>query len=225
MYQEFLLNKSSKRVFSLVILLLFANTIFADHISRGKKIVDIFCQKQKLENLNIKTIKDNEILKYCHNIDIEDIKDIRVYLQDKSKNNQNLPSIFPIPKDTRCPVCGMAINLYPKWSAMITTKDRKIYFDGIKDMMKYYLDRASFHFDRDKIIYMVVKEFYHLKDIDAKIAWYVIGSDVRGPMGAELIPFKSKDEAKIFMQDHHGKKIIRFNDITLHLIKSLRLYR
>ena len=31
-------------------------------------------------------------------------------------------------------------------------------------------------------------------------AFYVIGSNVYGPMGEELIPFKNEDEAKKFMK-------------------------
>lgn len=223
MFQEFLLSsKTNKRFYPLIIIVIFSSTLFANHISRGEKIVNIFCQKEKLKSLNIKNLTKDEILKYCHDIDLEDTKDIKAYLSEQNITHKNLPQISPIPKDARCPVCGMAINLYPKWSSLITTKDKRYYFDGVKDMMKYYLDKASFHYNRDRITNIVVREFYHFKDIDAKSAWYVIGSEIRGPMGNELIPFKSKKDAKTFMQDHHGKKIVRFSEITLSLIKSLK---
>ena len=45
-------------------------------------------------------------------------------------------------------------------------------------------------------------------------AFFVVGSDVHGPMGNEFIPFKNIQDAKVFKIDHHGRKIIKFTDIT-----------
>ena len=67
-----------------------------------------------------------------------------------------------------------------------------------------------------------VKDYYSLKWFSAKDAFYIIGSDVYGPMGHELIPFESKGAAESFLKDHHGKEIITFGDITPELIDSLR---
>ncbi len=194
-----------------IVVFVVATALFASHIKRGEKIYNLFCQKKQLQA--IKPLTTAAILRYCHNIDKDDAKDVLAYLHTK-KANITLPTITP-PKNARCPVCGMAISLYPNWSAMMIIGGKKIYFDGVKDMMKYYLDLASYHYDRKRVSQMVVKEFYHLQPIDAKKAFYVIGSDVRGPMGDEFIPFKSLKEAQTFMQDHHGKKILRFNEITL----------
>jgi nitrous oxide reductase accessory protein NosL len=36
-----------------------------------------------------------------------------------------------------------------------------------------------------------------------------------------LIPFLTLDEAKKFLQDHEGKKILRFDQITEDTIRSL----
>ncbi len=42
-----------------------------------------------------------------------------------------------------------------------------------------------------------------------------------GPMGHEPIPFEKEDDAKKFLKEHKGKKILRFQDITLKLLWSL----
>lgn len=47
---------------------------------------------------------------------------------------------------------------------------------------------------------------------------FVIGSNVMGPMGDELIPFKDENSANEFSKDHFGKKIVKFNEITLDTI-------
>ena len=57
--------------------------------------------------------------------------------------------------------------------------------------------------------------------MEAQSALYVIGSDVLGPMGHELLPFKDKEAAQEFLEDHKGKALIRFQEVTPALIESL----
>ena len=57
--------------------------------------------------------------------------------------------------------------------------------------------------------------------IDANTAYFVIGSDVYGPMGRELIPLVSKSDAEAFKKDHKGRRILRFEDINTGIIKKL----
>jgi nitrous oxide reductase accessory protein NosL len=57
--------------------------------------------------------------------------------------------------------------------------------------------------------------------IDAKRAFFVIGSDVYGPMGRELIPFQKESDAGVFLTDHHGLSIVPFERIKPTMIKKL----
>ncbi len=66
-----------------------------------------------------------------------------------------------------------------------------------------------------------VTEHYEVKRIDARAAWFVIGSDVLGPMVHELIPLASRADAEEFMRDHHGKRILRFDQVTRELPAKL----
>lgn len=66
---------------------------------------------------------------------------------------------------------------------------------------------------RENIKKILVTDYYSQKAIDGTKAYYVIRSDVYGPMGHEFIPFASKEDAKTFKKDHFGKKIIEFKDI------------
>jgi nitrous oxide reductase accessory protein NosL len=59
-----------------------------------------------------------------------------------------------------------------------------------------------------------VTEYYGLSRVDARDAWYVVGSDLLGPMGHELIPFDSRAAAEEFMRDHDGRRILRFEEVT-----------
>jgi nitrous oxide reductase accessory protein NosL len=129
----------------------------------------------------------------------------------------------PAPTDT-CPVCGMFVSKYPEWVATVLYKDGHAHhFDGAKDMFKYLLDMPKWapgHQAKD-IETIAVTEYYALQKIDAKEAFYVIGSDVYGPMGHELIPLANMDEAKEFMQDHKGVKIMRFDQVKMELLLNL----
>jgi nitrous oxide reductase accessory protein NosL len=40
-------------------------------------------------------------------------------------------------------------------------------------------------------------------------------------MGRELIPFKKGADAKEFKKDHQGKSVLKFNEITNEMVKSL----
>jgi len=88
-------------------------------------------------------------------------------------------------------------------------------------MMKFYIFDGDFPYDRQKIESIFVTDFYTLEAIPAKKAWYVIGSEVYGPMGNELIPFKDKASAENFMKDHKGERILRFDEITGKIVMGL----
>ena len=126
--------------------------------------------------------------------------------------------------DDKCPVCGMFVAKYENWIAHIHYKDgTDVYFDGVKDMMKYLFDIKKYHPDKDKanIEAVHVTDYYNVFMFNGYEAYYVVGSDVSGPMGKELIPFKKESEAKEFMGDHKGKKILKFKEITPEILENL----
>jgi nitrous oxide reductase accessory protein NosL len=129
-----------------------------------------------------------------------------------------------VPTGAKCPVCGMFVAKFPDWTATARFKDGSIsYYDGAKDMFSHYLDTARYTPGKRQgdIVALAVKEYYSLAMIDARTAWFVVGSDVYGPMGSELIPFKTEKDARSFKLDHKGKGVLRFNEITRQTIKSL----
>jgi nitrous oxide reductase accessory protein NosL len=125
--------------------------------------------------------------------------------------------VKPKPKD-KCPVCGMFVAPYPQWTAEIIFKDGTYaVFDGPKDMFKYYFNVSKYNKEKtDKEISGIyVTEYYTTKIMSAKDVYFVQGSDVMGPMGKEFIPVKGEEEAGTFMRDHRGKKLFKFDEITL----------
>ena len=127
------------------------------------------------------------------------------------------------PKD-KCPVCGMFVAKYPDFAAQIQFQDGSTFhFDGAKDMFKYYLNLSRYAPGKKPadITAVFVTNYYDLTLVDGLLAYYVIGSDIYGPMGRELIPFSKESEARDFLKDHKGKTIIRFRDVTPAILRPL----
>ena len=129
----------------------------------------------------------------------------------------------PTQKD-KCPVCRMFVSMFPDWNARIEFKDSAYAtFDGAKCMFKYYLNIKKYNPPKDKkdVTVISVKDYYSKTSIDALQAFFVIWSDVYGPMGHEPIPFEKEADAKKFLKEHKGKKMMRFKDIKPNVIFSL----
>ena len=118
----------------------------------------------------------------------------------------------------------MFVAKYPEWIATVLYRDGHAHhFDGAKDLFKYLLEMprwAPGHRPED-IQAIAVTEYYEVERINAKTALYVIGSDVLGPMGHELIPFVNRADAEEFMADHQGVHIIDYTTVSLQLLHNL----
>ena len=124
----------------------------------------------------------------------------------------------------KCPVCGMFVSSHRNWISSIHLKNGSVFFfDGPKDMFSYYLDPGEYvpSAKQSSIAEIRVKDYYSLKSVDARKAYFVAGSNVSGPMGKELVPLAGESDAQAFMRDHKGKSIYRFNEITSATLKSL----
>jgi copper chaperone NosL len=124
----------------------------------------------------------------------------------------------------KCAVCGMFVAPYANWLGVIVYKDgERIFFDGPKDLFTYYHSPGKYGPARNRadIVGLYLVDYYSVSPIDGRKAFYVIGSDVRGPMGKELVPFAKKTDADGFLKDHHGKKVLSFDEITRAMLKNL----
>lgn len=129
----------------------------------------------------------------------------------------------PGPRDV-CPVCGMFVAKYREWVATVLWDDGEaVHFDGAKDFFKFLrnLEKYAPGRNSDQIAGMGVTEYYGLSLIDAKEARYVIGSDVYGPMGHELVPLASEVDSADFLKDHKGKSEIAFGDVEMGMLTNL----
>jgi len=131
--------------------------------------------------------------------------------------------VKPSKKD-KCPICGMFVYKYPDWVGQVIFKDGTVnFFDGAKDLFKFYFNLEKYNPEKTQkdIAAIYVTEYYDVKLMDARNAFFVIGSDVYGPMGKELIPFFTKEDAGAFKKDHKGTRILSFDQVTPAIIRNL----
>ncbi len=124
----------------------------------------------------------------------------------------------------KCPVCGMFVSRYPDWTASATFRDgTSVWFDGAKDLFKFLADPGWFLPGRKvgDILSVTVTDYYAVTPVDARKAFFVLGGDVLGPMGKELVPFANRAEAEEFLRDHKGKRILRFADVDRAVLDGL----
>ena len=123
----------------------------------------------------------------------------------------------------RCPVCGMFVSPYPEWVGQVRHDDgTTVFFDGSKDLFKYLLSMDRFAPDKTRrnVAAVFVTNYYDGEVITARTAFFVAGSNVMGPMGPELVPHRSLEAAQDFAQDHDGRRILRFDEITSAMLRA-----
>ncbi|MCK5293148.1 MAG: nitrous oxide reductase accessory protein NosL [Arcobacteraceae bacterium] len=200
----------------------------------GKKIFEKKCDQDidPTDYIEINELKSE--LKYeklCKPLKEKHLHSVALYIWEVKQFGDlgEIEGKVVVKEDEKCPVCGMFTYKYPRWAAQIFYEEgsnkRHWSFDGVKDLMKFYFDAQRWGnypiAKRDNIVKILVTDYYSQKAIDGTKAFYVIRSDIYGPMGHELIPFINEEDAKSFKLDHLGKKIIAFKDIKEELVYRL----
>lgn len=183
----------------------------------GEKIYNKKCQSIDIDSYpNYQSLKmalsSNNL---CQNLNEKHLEAVLLYLWEVKKVTSKGHVEIEVTKDEKCPVCGMFIYKYPRWASQIFYNDKHYSFDGMKDLMKYYFDNNS------DIVNILTRDYYSQKAFDAREGFYVLGSDVYGPMGNELIPFENEKDAKKFYIDHKGTKVLKFDEISSKIVFKL----
>jgi copper chaperone NosL len=137
----------------------------------------------------------------------------------------DLPDGAKLDLSVPCPVCNMKVGAGKLGPAAIVFKDGKVVgFDGSGDFFRYLLDPKKYGFDPANIKKVFVTRYGTKNFIDAKQAFFVMGSDMKGTMGPEAVAFAKKEDAQKFSSEHHGKKVAAFSEVKpdeLRLAKKM----
>lgn len=142
------------------------------------------------------------------------------------KTEDKIPGPVAFDKHDRCHICGMVILNYPGAKAQVFVQGEKdpLKFCSVKDGFVYVLQPENAR----RAVAFWVSDFgnkqdlpLHEKMLKAQEAFFNVGSDVRGAMGKSILPFAAKEEVQAFTKEHEGK-IVKYSEVNLELLKSLK---
>ena len=142
-----------------------------------------------------------------------------------------LPDGSKVDLGQKCPVCSMIVGgpegqgvtvSYRKGRvvgfggvAATVFKDGKVVgFDGARCLFVYNSIPSKYGVDVADMKDQFVSDFLSKKMIKVEDAFLVLGSNVKGRMGYEMIPFTNKQEASKFASTHDGKWIVQLHSIV-----------
>ena len=123
------------------------------------------------------------------------------------------------PRET-CPVCGARVDTDSPWLASAQHTDgQAVFFDGPKHLFKYVFELSRYSHRRASgpIAAYWVTERCQGTRIDPQTAFFVVGSDVLGPKGHDLVPLPSREEAETFLREHRGLRVLAFDVVPRDL--------
>ncbi|WP_235853616.1 nitrous oxide reductase accessory protein NosL [Halosimplex salinum] len=154
------------------------------------------------------------------------------------------PASVTLTTDDRCDVCGMVIPNHPGPSAEIfyadnrpSDHDNPARFDSTWEAFQYNFDRldrdwtveAFYVTDYSAVEYSVSESEGDLllsthpeaeAFVDAETVTFVVGSDVKGAMGRDLVAFSEAADAESF-QAEYGGSLAEFGDVSRETIAQL----
>jgi copper chaperone NosL len=152
------------------------------------------------------------------------------------------PDAITVPDSATCDVCGMVIVQHPGPSAEIFYEDEEpaghenpARFDSTWEAFQFDFERsgwsrsAFYVTDYSAVDYEIrtddgqqlISRHADAADfVDATDVTFVVGSEVLGTMGRDLIAFTDEGDAEAFA-DEHGGNLGTFDDVTPELISSL----
>ncbi len=114
----------------------------------------------------------------------------------------------------RCALCGMRIDPRSGWRAGATLNSRTLVFDTPKCLFRYRHREGEL---RDAWVI----EYYAQERRNAADLFYVLGSDLMGPMGRDLVPVQGREAAEALRRDHQGQRVLSFAEVTPAIVEAL----
>jgi nitrous oxide reductase accessory protein NosL len=134
-----------------------------------------------------------------------------------------LPDGSKLDLSARCPLCNMEAGASASGPAALVFNDGKVVgLAGTAHLLDYLLEPGKYGFDTKNVKDIYVTDFGTKKFVDAKKAYFVLGSDLKGMMGPAVVAFSKKERAEAFKAEHKGKGVVTFSKIHLNDVKSKR---
>jgi nitrous oxide reductase accessory protein NosL len=120
------------------------------------------------------------------------------------------------PKEERCALCGMIIDPASSWRADLVLADGSTkHYDTPRCAFTAWRSGAA------AAVSLRVLDYYDRRWREGSDVLFVVGSDVPGPMGPDLVPVDPARAAK-FAQDHGAGRPLGIAAVTSELLSELR---
>ena len=106
----------------------------------------------------------------------------------------------------------MNVDPSSRWYAQVEEGGRVQGFDTPKCALRYLLSKG-----RSGAIKL--RSYYEQRPVTASDVVFAIGSDVLGPMGADLVPVEAAHAAK-FKAEHHAAQVLPYDQLTLAIVEA-----
>lgn len=113
----------------------------------------------------------------------------------------------------RCASCGMVLDPSSRWYAEIELHGQLQGFDTPKCALRHLLGKGP----RGTLL---VRGYYEQQRMPGAALLFVEGSDVLGPMGADLVPVEPRLEPK-FRAEHQARRSYRLDQLTLAIVEGI----
>ncbi|MCP3874467.1 MAG: hypothetical protein GY699_15095 [Desulfobacteraceae bacterium] len=133
--------------------------------------------------------------------------------------NQVFPNeVFGAPKKIEshkeCPLCGMYPSRYPQFNCQLIFKDGTYEaFDSATGLLLYLLFSDKTGINPKPVDKIYFKHYLKESWLESSKSFFVIGSEIMGPMGIEFLPVDNKHAAEELKNQENGKEIISFKKI------------
>ncbi|MCP3890839.1 MAG: hypothetical protein GY702_18495 [Desulfobulbaceae bacterium] len=119
-----------------------------------------------------------------------------------------------------CPLCGMYPARYPDFQCQVLFEDGSYEaFDSAIGMLIYLLFQEKTDPKESAIDLLYFKDYNKKSWIEANNTWFVVGSEIMGPMGVEFLPVDSKQAAEKLKIQEKGQEIIHYKNIDRAYMK------
>ncbi len=145
-----------------------------------------------------------------------------------SRETHKNPAVEIVAGD-ECHLCGMYITQFsgPKGEAYVRGNPRALKFCSTRDLFSYILQPDVKTIAREIYVHDMGKT--DLPELsmrasyftDARSAYYVINTPLKGAMGHIIASFAKKQDAEAFITKFGGK-LLRFEDITLETLRDIQ---
>lgn len=141
----------------------------------------------------------------------------------ESPQEKMMKQAVAIESSDECHLCGMIISNFPgpKGESFQTGSEEVLKFCSTRDLFAYILQPENERQVQQIFVHDMSQTPWQKPNdehfIDAKAAWYVIGSNQMGAMGKTLASFGKQEDAQAFSKKYGGK-LYQFSDITIDII-------